>query len=100
MMIFYIQIVYKGQIMEKSFILVGTYKEDQGTQTIESYNTAEEVLYAFFYVTTNKEHLYQNGSGETMDVSEFEEFFIDVEIYENGNFIKFDDLENHIDYLL
>jgi hypothetical protein len=84
-----------GKEVTGEFNLVGTCN-DGSTRTIESYNNAEEVLYAFYYLTINKKHLPQNGDGEGVNVEQYESFFIDIETDENESY----SIDEAIEYLV
>jgi hypothetical protein len=94
----------KIDIYSTTFCLVGI-KDDESTETIETYNTTEEVLFAYFKAKSTGKHFIQNDSAsqKPMDLKKngYVDVFIDVEIYETENSIaKFDTIDNYVEYFL
>lgn len=94
----------KINIYSKVFCLVGV-RDDESTETIETYNTTEEVLFAYFKAKSTGKHFLQNDSfsQEPMDLKKngYVDVFIDVEIYETATSIpKFDTIDNHVKYFI
>ena len=84
------------EVVAKYFCL--NHDDENGTETFETYNTAEEVLYAYWHIQTTGTHMPQNGDGEVTPIDK-EKISIDVELIdENGN-MTYDTLNNHVSYL-
>lgn len=73
---------------------------DDGSRTFEDYDTLQDVLYAYYYVTLMDEHKPQNGNGEVIAVPNDATWSIDVEVWDlDTNSCTFDDIDNYINYL-
>jgi hypothetical protein len=87
------------------FCLVAHYDNDGGTETLETFNNPDEVLFAYYKAKTSGKHYVQTEDLEQMPIDLKErnivDVSIDVEIYDAvDSAARFDSIDNYVEYFI